>query len=85
MTCTFLFTSGVHVKVNNNAVELEKALTPDFFIPLNSWPPKSPDLNPVDYKIWDIPQARVYKTNIKNVGELRQHIDDKRDQPDYRV
>jgi len=32
-------------------VELLKVETPDF-IPPNLWPPNSPDLNPVDYKIW---------------------------------
>jgi len=32
-------------------VELLKVETSDF-IPPNLWPPKSPDLNPVDYKIW---------------------------------
>ena len=31
-------------------VELLKVETPDF-IPPNLWPPNSPDLNPVDYKI----------------------------------
>ena len=25
------------------------------------WPPNSPDLNPVDYKIWGVMQDRVYK------------------------
>src|SRR6218665_2470243 len=32
-------------------VELLKKETSDF-IPPNLWPPNSPDLNPVDYKIW---------------------------------
>jgi len=45
-------------------VELLKVETPDF-IPPNLWPPKSPDLNPVDYKIWSLLQERVYKTSIK--------------------
>jgi len=45
-------------------VELLKVETPDF-IPPNLWPPKSPDLNPVDYKIWSLLQERVYKTIIK--------------------
>ena len=55
-----------HVKVNNNAVEVKllKVLMPDF-IPPSLWPPNSPDLNPVDYKIWDILQERVYKTQSK--------------------
>ena len=32
-------------------VELPKVETPDF-IPPNLWPPNSPDLNPVDYKVY---------------------------------
>ena len=39
-------------------VELLKVETPDL-IPPNLWPPNSPDLNPVDYKIWGILQERV--------------------------
>ena len=44
-------------------VELLKVETPDF-IPPNLWPPNSPDLNPVDYKIWGVLQERVYKTSM---------------------
>ena len=47
--------------------------TPDF-IPPDLWPPNSPDLNPVDYKIWGIMQEKVYKTKIRDVEELRQRI-----------
>ena len=36
-------------------VELLKRETPDFISPLQ-WPPNSPDLNPVDYKIWSVMQ-----------------------------
>ena len=50
-------------------VELLKVKTPDF-IPANLWPPNSPDLNPVDYKMWGVLQERVYKTSIKDVDEL---------------
>ena len=53
-------------------VELLKVETPDF-IPPNLWPPNSPNLNPVDYKIWGIGllQERVHKTSSKDVDELR--------------
>ena len=54
-------------------VELLKVETPDF-IPPNLWPPNSPDLNPVDYKIWGLLQEQVYKTSIKDVDELRRRI-----------
>ena len=52
-------------------------------IPPNLWPPNSPD--PVDYKIWGILQERVYKTNIKDVGEPRQCIAEDYDQLEQRV
>ena len=43
--------------------------TPDFISP-ELWPPNSPDLNPVDYKIWDCLQERVYKKPIRDLVEL---------------
>jgi len=53
----------------HETVKLLKVKTPDF-IPPNLWPPNSPNLNPVDYKIWGILQERVYKTISKDVDEL---------------
>ena len=38
------------------------------------WPPNSPDLNPIDYKIWGLLQQWVYTGKIQNVEELRQRI-----------
>jgi hypothetical protein len=46
---------------------------PDF-IPPDLWPPNSPDLNPVDYKIWGLIQEKVYWTKIKDIEELRERI-----------
>jgi len=54
-------------------VQLLTTETPDF-IPPNLWPPNSPDLNPVDYKIWGIMQEKVYRTKIRNIEELRVRI-----------
>src|SRR6218665_2022117 len=54
-------------------VEVLKKETPDF-IPPNLWPPNSPDLNPVDYKIWGIMQDKIYRTKITDIEELRQRI-----------
>ena len=67
-------------------VELLKVKTPDF-IPPNLWPPNSPDLNPVDYKIWGLGllQERVYKTSIKDVDELRRRIAEEWDKMDQRL
>ena len=44
--------------------------TPAFISP-DLWPPNSPDLNPVDYKIWGVMQDRVYQKKVKDVNELR--------------
>jgi len=35
----------------HETIELLKRKTPDFISP-DLWPPNSPDLNPVDYKLW---------------------------------
>jgi hypothetical protein len=44
--------------------------TPRFIGP-DLWPPNSPDLNPVDYRIWSIMQEQVYKSPINDVCELK--------------
>ena len=54
-------------------MELLKRETPDF-ISLLQWPPNSPDLNPVDYKIWTVMQERVCKTHISDVAHLRERL-----------
>lgn len=65
-------------------VQLLADETPDF-IPPTMWPPNSPDLNPVDYKIWSVMQDKVYKNRIKNVDELRDRILTAWDDLDQRV
>ena len=37
------------------------------FISADLWPPNSPDLNPVDYKIWGVMQDRVYHKRRERV------------------
>src|ERR1700733_4254338 len=57
----------------HKTVELLTRETPDF-IPPNLWPPNSPDLHPVEYKIWGVTQEKVYKTKIRDIEELRERI-----------
>src|ERR1051325_7171055 len=52
-------------------VKLLQRSTPDFVFPL-LWPPNSPDLNPVDYKIWSVLQERVYRSRIRDVSHLKE-------------
>src|ERR1700690_129350 len=56
-----------------DTVELLGNETPDF-IPPTLWPPNSPDLNPVDYKIWGVTQDCVYRTRVRDIEDLRQRI-----------
>jgi hypothetical protein len=56
-----------------DTIKLLEQATPEF-IPPDLWPPNSPDLNPVDYKIWSIVQQRVYHSRVHNVDELMQRL-----------
>ena len=44
--------------------------TPDFITPAQ-WPANSPDLNPVDYQIWGKLQECVYRSQIRDVDQLK--------------
>jgi len=47
--------------------------TPRFIGP-DLWPPNSPDLNPVDYKVWGYFQEQVYRSPIVDVTDLKQRL-----------
>ena len=64
---------GAPTNRTSETVELLKVETPDFIQP-DLWPPNSPDLNPVDYKILGVLQERVYKISIKDAEKLRRRI-----------
>ena len=34
----------------------------------------SPDLNPVDYRIWSVVQQRVYQSWLHDIDELKQRL-----------
>jgi len=45
------------------------------FIEPHMWPPNSPDINPVDYAVWDALQQRVYhQRQFNTVEELKRAI-----------
>jgi len=56
-------------------VELLRRETLDFIAP-DLWPSNSPDLNPVDYKIWAVLQERVYQQPVQDVDELKLRLID---------
>jgi len=52
-------------------IKLLQRETPAFISP-NLWPPNSPDLIPVNYKICGLMQDRVYGKKVEDVNELRE-------------
>jgi AraC-like DNA-binding protein len=44
------------------------------FLKKDSWPPRSPDLNPCDYYLWGYLKARVYNPLPKTLDELKANI-----------
>jgi len=45
------------------------------FVEQENWPPNSPDLNPVDYSIWETLQQLVYRRRrIRNVQHLKEFL-----------
>jgi len=80
----FLATSSFFQQDNAPAVRahekvaLLKREVPAFIAP-NLWPPNSPDLNPVDYKVWGTMQDRDYRTKVRDVDDLKQRLIDVRD------
>lgn len=42
----------------------------------HSWPPRSPDLTPLDYYLWGHSKSLVYETQVNTRAELRQRIID---------
>ena len=81
--CLFRVISGSAHRVRET-VDLLTKETPDF-IPPKLWLPNSPDLNPVDYKVWSVMQEKVYKERIIDVDELRSRILAAWDELDQRV
>lgn len=43
------------------------------------WPPRSPDLTPLDYYLWGYLKSKVYKTKPESIQELIQRIRDEID------
>lgn len=48
---------------------------PDF-IRAEDWPSSSPDLNPLDYELWSVLEAKVYSKRHRNIESLKASIVD---------
>jgi len=73
-TCVFQQDSAPAHRARDT-IQLLQRETPDVIGPV-LWPPNSPDLNSVDYKIWGVMQQRVYESRINSIDELKQHLHD---------
>jgi len=62
-----------HSSIARDTVRLLEQATPAF-IPPDLWPVNSPDLNPVDYRIWSVVQQRVYQSRVHDTDELKQRL-----------
>ena len=62
-----------HTHRARETIKLLQRETPAFISP-DLWPPNSPDLNPIDYKICGVMQDRVYQKKVKDVNELREPL-----------
>ena len=38
------------------------------------WPPRSPDLSPMDFFLWGYLKTKVYHTNPRSIDELKENI-----------
>jgi hypothetical protein len=55
---------------------VQKYLAENFkdFWPATMWPPQSPDLNPLDYSIWGVVEAKACRTSHPNITTLKASI-----------
>ena len=82
-----IIATDVHNKLALKTTTITSTLssaTPDF-IPSTLWPPNSPELNPVDYKIWSAIEERVYRSKVRDVEDLRGRILQAWDELDQRI
>ena len=70
--CTFQQDSAPAHRARETVDLLAKA-TPDFISP-TLWPPNSPELNLMDYKIWSVMQETVHRQNIRDIDKLQECI-----------
>ena len=56
-----------------DTIEFLRREAPDFTGP-EPWPANSPDLNPVDCRIWGLMQERVYQSPVQDVDDLKQRL-----------
>ena len=73
----FLFQQdGARSHTANITVQFLQNKVPELLYPTD-WPPNSPDLNPIDYGIWENLSERVYQHKIRDTQHLKNLIIEK--------
>nr|pir hypothetical protein C27H2.1 - Caenorhabditis elegans [Caenorhabditis elegans] len=74
------FRNGAHRKQDGAPAHKHKNVQawcesnfPDF-IAFNQWPPSSPDLNPMDYSVWSVLEAKVCSKPHRNIDSLKDSL-----------
>ena len=68
--------NGARSHPANSTIKLLQNKVPELLQP-KDWPPNSPDLNPIDYGIWENLLERVYQHKIKDIQHLKNLIIEK--------
>jgi len=58
-----------------NTISLLERDTSAFISP-DLWPPNSPDLSTVDYKVWGVMQHIICQTKVKDLDDLKRRLID---------
>lgn len=64
---------GLHVRGFLNQTYPDRWIGRDGPIP---WPPRSPDITPLDFFLWGYVKDIVYRTKIRDISDLKQKITD---------
>ncbi|KAA5634671.1 hypothetical protein F3G63_34680 [Pseudomonas aeruginosa] len=74
---TWFQQDGATSHTSNTAMPVIRQLFPGKVISKRgdiSWPPRSPDLTPMDFFLWGYLKAKVYDTNPRSIEALKENI-----------
>ena len=64
---------GARAHTAKETISFIEEKMPDY-VPPEMWPPNSPDLNPVDYGIWESLSQKVYRNQITDIESLKKAL-----------
>ncbi|CAK1590500.1 unnamed protein product [Parnassius mnemosyne] len=76
-TRTWFQQDGATAHTSNVAMPVVRQLFPNKVISRRGdipWPPRSPDLTPMDFFLWGYLKTKVYKTNPRTIDVLKENI-----------